>query len=89
MAHTMKLTADHIREALFSGMFAPMSNSDFMAYADANPGSLIADICFDSSVYQVIFDPIQGDAEVVFNEENGEFSAWNVNLKNDQVIQLV
>lgn len=85
----LKLTADLIRAYLFNGGFRPMTKQDYYAYADADEGSLITDIKLGRYEYTVLFSPAIGDVEIsAFDEKNGVFSAWNMDLNNGHVIQL-
>jgi hypothetical protein len=85
----LKLTADLIRAHLFNGGFRPMTKQDYYAYADADEGSLIADIRLGRYAYTVLFSPATGDVEIsTFDEKNGQVSAWNMDLNNGNVIQL-
>ena len=84
----LKLNAKHITDALFNGGFRPFDKYDYMGYADAEKGSLIADISLGKYLYQVIFTPSEGDFEVFFNDLDGNTFAWKVNPNNGEVIEF-
>jgi hypothetical protein len=85
----LKLTADLIRTHLFNGSFRAMSETDYYAFAEADNGSLIADITLSGYTYGVIFSPVTGTAQInVFDEATDQFHAWEMDLNNGNVIQL-
>ena len=85
----LKLTADLIRAHLFNGGFRPMAKTDYDAFAEADNGSLIADISIGGHTYGVIFSPATGDVEInAFDESKSQFYAWEMDLNNGNVIQL-
>jgi hypothetical protein len=86
---TMKLnlTAERIRSELFNGGFRPMEELDFYSYADAEPGSLIADIVVGRFVYEVLFTPSIGNVEI-FSSEGVLSSAWEMDLNTGEFVEL-
>lgn len=85
----LMLTADRIREELFTGGFRPMAKTDFYVYADADEGSLIADIKVGRFEYQVIFSPAMGNVQLFALEADGfETAAWEMDLLSGEFIEL-
>lgn len=86
---TMKLnlTAERIRSELFNGGFRPMTNSDSQMYADADPGSLIADIMVGRFVYEVVFSPAMGNVQI-FSYQSEISAAWEMDLNTGEFIDL-
>jgi len=85
----LKLTAARVREELFTGGFRPMVGHDFDGFADAEPGSLMADISIGRFRYVVIFTPSLGNVQIFDNDiENAEFNAWEMDLQTGEAIQL-
>jgi hypothetical protein len=86
--HTLRLTAADITRHMFLGGFKPMDKNDYMAYADAELGSLIADIPVGKYIYQVLFTPSEGTFEINFFDENCEPYAWKMDVLTGETIQL-
>jgi hypothetical protein len=85
----LRLSAERIREELFTGGFRPMVGHDFDGFADAEPGSLMADISVGRFRYVVIFTPSLGNVQIFDNDiENAEFNAWEMDLQTGAFIQL-
>ena len=85
----LKLTADLIRAHLFNGSFRAMSETDYYAFAEADNGSLIADITLSGYTYGVIFSPTIGDVDInTFDEATDQFYSWKMDLNNGNVIRL-
>jgi hypothetical protein len=86
---TMKLnlTAERIRSELFNGGFRPMANSDFQMYADADFGSLIADIMVGRFVYEVVFSPALGNVQIFSYQGEGN-DAWEMDLNTGEFVEL-
>lgn len=85
----LRLSAARIREELFTGGFRPMMGHDFDGFADAEPGSLIAEISIGRFRYVVIFTPSLGNVQIFDNDiENAEFNAWEMDLQTGEAIQL-
>jgi len=85
----LRLSAARIREELFTGGFRPMSGHDFDGFADAEPGSLMADISVGRFRYVVIFTPSLGNVQIFDNDiENAEFNAWEMDLQTGAFIQI-
>ena len=84
-----RLSAARVREELFTGGFRPMKWHDFDGFADAEPGSLIAEIKVGRFDYVVIFTPSLGNVQIFDNSiENAEFNAWEMDLQTGETIQL-
>jgi hypothetical protein len=81
----LMLTVDRVREELFTGGFRPMSESDFYAFADAEKGSLIADVAVGRHEYTVIFTPSLGSVQIF---GDGGMAAWEMDLLSGDVIEL-
>ena len=87
--NALRLSAARIREELFTGGFRPMKGHDFDGFADAEPGSLMADISIGRFRYVVIFTPSLGNVQIFDNDiENAEFNAWELDLQTGEAIQL-
>jgi hypothetical protein len=87
--NALRLSAARIREELFTGGFRPMKGHDFDGFADAEPGSLMADISIGRFRYVVIFTPSLGNVQIFDNDiENAEFNAWEMDLQTGEAIQL-
>ncbi len=87
--NALRLSAARIREELFTGGFRPMSGHDFDGFADAEPGSLMADISIGRFRYVVIFSPEAGNVQIFDNDiENAEFNAWEMDLMTGAYIQI-
>jgi hypothetical protein len=86
---TMKLnlTVERIRSELFNGGFRPMEREDFYSYADADKGSLIAEIKVGRFEYQVLFSPELGNVQI-FSYEDGAPIAWEMDLNTGDFINL-
>lgn len=85
----LMLTADRIREELFTGGFRPMIGHDFDGFADAEPGSLIAEISVGRFSYVVIFTPSLGDVQIFSTDiEKCESEAWEMDLLSGEFIEL-
>jgi hypothetical protein len=85
----LRLSATRIREELFTGGFRPMKGHDFDGFADADPGSLIADISVGRFRYVVIFSPEAGNVEIFSTAiEDRELSAWEMDLMTGVYIQI-
>lgn len=85
----LKLSVERIREELFTGGFRPMVGHDFDGFADAEPGSLMADIKVGRFVYVVIFTPSLGNVQIFDSSiENREFNAWEMDLQTGETIEL-
>ena len=85
----LMLTADRIREELFTGGFRPMRGHDFDGFADAEQGSLIADISVGRFGYVVIFTPSLGDVQIFSTDiEKRESEAWEMDLLSGEFIEL-
>lgn len=85
----LRLSAARIREELFTGGFRPMVGHDFDGFADAEPGSLIAEISIGRFRYVVIFTPSLGNVQIFDNDiENAEFNAWEMDLLSGKLIEL-
>jgi len=85
----LRLYAARIREELFTGGFRPMKGHDFDGFADADPGSLIADISVGRFSYVVIFSPEAGNVQIFSAEiEDREISAWEMDLMTGAYIQI-
>jgi hypothetical protein len=83
-----RLSAERIREELFTGGFRPMKGHDFDGFADAELGSLIADeIKVGRYVYTVIFTPSLGNVQI-FSFDGGESFAWEMDLQTGEAIEL-
>jgi len=86
---TLHLTAERIREELFMGGFRPMQKADFYSYADAEQGSLIADISVGRFNYEVIFTPSMGNAQIFQMEDDAFVTiAFEMDLISGLSIQL-
>jgi hypothetical protein len=86
---TLYLTAERIREELFLGGFRPMQKTDFYIYADAEQGSLIADISVGRFNYAVLFTPSMGNAQIFQLDNDGfETIAFEIDLISGLSIQL-
>ena len=84
----LRLTADHIKTHMFNGGFKPFDKFDWMAYADADPGSLIADIAVGSFLYQVVFSPEMGNVQIFYVDPDGNSYAWEMDLNTSEYIEL-
>jgi hypothetical protein len=85
----LRLSAARIREELFTGGFRPMKGHDFDGFADADPGSLIADLSVGRFRYVVIFSPEEGNVQIFSAEiEDRELSAWEMDLMTGAYIQI-
>jgi len=85
----LRLSATRIREELFTGGFRPMKGHDFDGFADADPGSLIADLSVGRFSYVVIFSPEAGNVQIFSAEiEDREISAWEMDLMTGAYIQI-
>lgn len=85
---TLRLTAERIREELFTGGFRPMKEQDFYGFADAEIGSLIADeVKVGRFVYTVLFTPSLGNVQI-FSFDDGESSAWEMDLQTGEFLEL-
>lgn len=84
----LHLSAERVRETLFRGGFRPMDKNDFMAFADAPAGSLIADIKVGRHEYTVLFDVTMGEFEIIQFHLNGESNAWTMDGLTGQTIEL-
>lgn len=85
----LMLTAERIREELFTGGFRPMVGHDFDGFADAEPGSLIADISVGRFSYVVIFTPSLGNVQIFSSDiERCEYEAWEMDLQTGEIIEL-
>jgi len=85
----LKLTAEMIRAHLFNGGFRPFTKSDWHAFADADEGSLIAEIRFGRFEYSVIFSPALGSVQIfTFDEVTLDNWAWEMDLNNGRFIDL-
>lgn len=85
----LKLSVERIRDELFTGGFRPMVGHDFDGFADAEPGSLMADIKVGRFSYVVIFTPSLGNVQIFDCEiENREFNAWEMDLQSGLVIEI-
>jgi hypothetical protein len=86
---TLRLSAERIREELFTGGFRPMVGHDFDGFADAEPGSLIADISVGRFRYVVIFTPSLGNVQIFDTRiELASTNAWEMDLQTGEAIQL-
>jgi hypothetical protein len=66
-----------------------MKGHDFDGFADADPGSLIADISVGRFSYVVIFSPEAGNVQIFSAEiEDREISAWEMDLMTGAYIQI-
>lgn len=85
----LMLSVERIREELFTGGFRPMVGHDFDGFADAEPGSLIADIAVGRFSYVVIFTPSIGDVQIFSTDiEKCETEAWEMDLLSGDFIEL-
>jgi hypothetical protein len=84
----LMLSAERVREELFTGGFRPMSEQDFYGFADAEAGSLIADISVGRFHYVVIFTPSLGDVQIYETSLGGEPLAWEMDLLSGLSIEL-
>lgn len=84
----LMLTADRIREELFTGGFRPMKTEDFYGYCDAEQGSLIADISVGRYRYEVIFTPSLGNVQIFDVTVGCDVLAWEMDLTNGETIEL-
>ena len=85
----LMLTAERVREEMFTGGFRPMVGHDFDGFADAEPGSLIAYPRVGRHSYVVIFTPSLGDVQIFSSDiESCETEAWEMNLQNGEVMAL-
>ena len=85
----LRLSATRIREELFTGGFRPMKGHDFDGFADADPGSLMADISVGRFRYVVIFSPEAGNVQIFSAEiDDRELSAWEMDLMTGAYIQI-
>jgi hypothetical protein len=89
MADQLMLTNTRIKEELFTGGFRPMVGHDFDGYADAEPGSLIAEISVGRFKYEVIFTPSLGNVQIFdYNIEKRDLNAWEMDLLSGKVVDL-
>ena len=85
----LRLSATRIREELFTGGFRPMKGHDFDGFADAEPGSLMADISVGRFSYVVIFSPEMGNVQIFSASiEDREIFAWEMDLMSGAYIQI-
>jgi hypothetical protein len=85
----LRLSATRIREELFTGGFRPMKGHDFDGFADADPGSLIADLSVGRFSYVVIFSPEAGNVQIFSTAiEDRELSAWEMDLMTGAYIKI-
>jgi len=85
----LRLSAARIREELFTGGFRPMMGHDFDGFADAEPGSLMADISVGRFRYVVIFTPSLGNVQIFDTRiELASTNAWEMDLQTGEAIQL-
>jgi len=85
----LRLSATRIREELFTGGFRPMKGHDFDGFADADPGSLIADLSVGRFRYVVIFSPEAGKVQIFDTRiELASTNAWEMDLQTGAYIQL-
>ena len=85
----LMLSVERIRSELFTGGFRPMKTEDFYGFADAEPGSLIADISVGRFGYVVIFTPSLGDVQIFSTDiEKCESEAWEMDLLSGEFIEL-
>ena len=82
----LMLSAERVREELFTGGFRPMKELDFYGFADAEPGSLIAEISVGRFGYVVIFTPSLGNVQIF--ETSVDPLAWEMDLQNGETIEL-
>ena len=86
---TLRLSAERIREELFTGGFRPMVGHDFDGFADAEPGSLIAEISIGRFRYVVIFTPSLGNVQIYDTRiELASTNAWEMDLLNGKLVEL-
>lgn len=81
---TLLLTPARIIEEMFTGGFKPMNETDYMAYCDAEKGSLIANIEVGRVNYTVLFTPSIGEVEISGNDS----TAWIMNVNTGDIIPL-
>lgn len=84
----LMLTAARVREEMFTGGFRPMTETDFYGFADAEQGSLMADISVGRFNYVVLFTPSLGNVQIYETTLDGETNAWEMDLLTDEVIEL-
>jgi hypothetical protein len=85
----LRLSATRIREELFTGGFRPMKGHDFDGFADADFGSLIADLTVGRFSYVVIFSPEAGNVQIFSAAiEDRELSAWEMDLMTGAYIKI-
>lgn len=84
----LRLSAARVREELFTGGFRPMTAQDFYGFADAESGSLMADISVGRFRYVVLFTPSLGSVQIFETSIEGEPLAWEMDLITDEVIEL-
>jgi len=86
---TLRLSAARVREELFTGGFRPMVGHDFDGFADAEPGSLMADISVGRFRYVVIFTPSMGNVQIFDTRiELASTNAWEMDLQTGEVLPL-
>jgi len=86
---TLRLSAARVREDLFTGGFRPMVGHDFDRFADAEPGSLMADISVGRFRYVVIFTPSMGNVQIFDTRiELASTNAWEMDLQTGEVLPL-
>ena len=85
----LMLSAERVREELFTGGFRPMSEQDFYGFADAEAGSLIAEISVGRFRYVVIFTPSLGNVQIFDTRiELASTNAWEMDLLSGLSIEL-
>ena len=84
----LKLTAEMIKNHLFNGGFRPFDEYDWMAYADAELGSLITNMEIGKYYYEVIFTPSQGNVQIFYVDPDGNSECWEMDLNTGEYIEL-
>lgn len=85
--NVLRLSAERIREHLFTGGFRPMRKEDFYAYCDAEEGSLIANIAVGRFTFDVIFTPSLGNVQI-FDYNEKEAKVWEMDLNDGSLIEM-
>lgn len=86
--NVLRLSADRVREELFNGGFRPMKKEDFNTYADAEEGSLIANISVGSFTFDMIFSPSVGSVQIFDYSDKEEVHVWDMDLNDGSLIEL-
>lgn len=83
-----RLSAERVREELFNGGFRPMKKEDFYTYADAEEGSLIANISVGRFTFDMIFSPSVGSVQIFDYSDKEEAHVWDMDLTDGSLIEL-